>query len=124
MHRDGLPEGSDKLITEINGEQCAKVMLFNGLTRLYEDGELVDLKELENPYLKENLALSYRVYKNAEEKFPGLMRKIYIEAYRYSLHMKPKSMLIEVGAQNNTKAEAKNSMKYLAAAIADTVLCE
>lgn len=124
MHRDGLPEGSDKLIAEINGEQCAKVMLFNGLTRLYEDGELVDLKELENPYLKENLALSYRVYKNAEERFPGLMRKMYIEAYRYSLHMKPKSMLIEVGAQNNTKAEAKNSMKYLAAAIADTVLYE
>jgi len=49
---------------------------------------------------------------------------MYIEAYRYSLHMKPKSMLIEVGAQNNTKQEAKNSMKYLAKAIADVVIDE
>jgi len=124
LHRDGLPEGSDKLITEINGEQCARIMLFNGLTRLNEDGELTDLDELKNPYIKENLALSYRVYQNSEKRFPGLMRKMYMEAYRYSLHMRPKSMLVEVGAQNNLKQEAKNSMKYLAAAIADTVLCE
>ena len=124
LHRDGLPEGSDKLVTEINGETCAKIMLFNGLTRLNEDGELTDMENLKNPYLKENLALSYRVYKNAEEEFPNLMRKIYIEAYRYSLHMKPMSLLIEVGAQNNTKQEAKNSMKYMAKAIANVVFNE
>lgn len=124
LHRDGLKDESKKLVTEINGEKCAKVMLFNGLSRLKDNGELKDIAGLENPYLKENLALSYTVYRTAEKLYPGLMRKIYIEGYRYSLHMKPKSMLIEVGAQTNTKQEAKNSMKYLAKAIAETVTDE
>ena len=121
LHRDGLNDGAQKLVTDINGEKCAKVMLFNGLSRLKEKGGLKDIAGLENPYLKDNLALSYAVYKAAEGMHPGLMRKIYIEGYRYSLHMKPKSMLIEVGAQTNTKQEAKNSMKYIAKAIAAVV---
>lgn len=121
LHRDGLKDETQKLVTDINGEKCAKIMLFNGLSRLKEKGELKDIAGLENPYLKENLALSYAVYKAAESMYPGLMRKIYIEGYRYSLHMRPKSMLIEVGAQTNTKQEAKNSMKYIAKAIAEVV---
>ncbi len=118
MHRDGIDENK-RLVTILNGEKCAKLMLFNGLTRLKDEGELEDLK---NPYLEENLALSYRLYTSAKEKYPDLMRKIYIEGYRYSLHMKPKSILLEVGAQTNTKQEAKNSMKYFAEMIAEVCL--
>lgn len=122
MHRDGIDDVEKKLITEINGEVCAKIMLFNGLSRLKDGDSLKEIEGLENPYLKENLALSYNIYMAAEEMYPTLMRKIYIEAYRYSLHMKPKSLLVEVGAQNNSKQEAKNSMKYLAKAIAAVCL--
>ena len=50
----------------------------------------------------------------AEEYYPGLMRKIYLKGYRYNLHLKPKSMLVEVGAQTNTFEEAKNAMEPLA----------
>lgn len=117
MHRDGIKDESQKLVTEIDGEVCAKLMLFNGLSRLKDGDELKSIEGLENPYLKDNLALSYRLYRAAENMYPTLMRKIYIEGYRYSLHMKPKSILVEVGAQNNTKQEAKNSMKYLAKTI-------
>lgn len=117
MHRDGIKDESQKLVAEIDGEVCAKLMLFNGLSRLKEGDELKNIEGLENPYLKDNLALSYRLYRAAENMYPTLMRKIYIEGYRYSLHMKPKSILVEVGAQTNTKQEAKNSMKYLAKTI-------
>jgi stage II sporulation protein P len=51
------------------------------------------------------------------ELYPGITRKIYINAYRYSLHMKDKSMLIELGAQTNTIDEVYNTIDMLAETI-------
>ena len=56
-----------------------------------------------------------------EELYPGLARRIYLKGYRYSLHMMPKSLLIEAGAQTNTVQEMRNAMEVLAD-ILDTVL--
>ena len=50
----------------------------------------------------------------ADALYPGFSRKIYLNAYRFSLHMLPRSTLIEVGAQTNTKAEIWNAMEPLA----------
>ena len=49
-----------------------------------------------------------------EEMYPGFARKIYLKGYRYSLHLMPKSLLIEAGAQTNTVEEMKNAMELLA----------
>lgn len=46
----------------------------------------------------------------AIEKYPGFTRRNYIDAYQYNLHLRGRSMLVEVGAQNNTFDEAKNAM--------------
>lgn len=110
LHRDGVAEGNH-LVTEMNGKATAKLMFFNGLSRTTSQGELT---YLENSYLKENLALSLQMQLAAEEYYPGLMRKIYLKGYRYNMHLKPKSMLVEVGAQTNTFEEAKNAMEPLA----------
>ena len=77
---------------------------------------------LPNPYIADNQALSFQMQLAAEEYYPGLMRKIYLKGYRYNLHMKPKSMLIEVGAQTNTLQEAKNAMEPLANILALVLL--
>ena len=58
----------------------------------------------------------------AERLFPDFTRKIYLNAYRFSLHMLPRSTLIEVGAQTNTKQEALNAMEPLAEVLATTLL--
>jgi len=84
----------------------APLMLVNGVCS-EEDSP-------ENKYLLENLSLSLKVYKTANESYQGLFRKIYIKPYRYSTHMKPLSVLIEVGFENNTLEEALNSMTPLA----------
>jgi stage II sporulation protein P len=42
------------------------------------------------------------------------MRSLYIKPYRYSLHFKPRSVLVEVGAQTSTVQEARNAMAPLA----------
>ncbi len=121
LHRDGVREDV-RLVENINGKDCAKLMFFNGLCKIVKDGTLQQTPGLSNPYIDENLALSMQMQLAAEKMYPILTRKIYLNAYRYSLHMCPKSMLIEVGAQTNTYEEAKNSMSYLADVLASVIL--
>ena len=40
--------------------------------------------------------------------------KFYLKAYRYNLHLRPRSMLIELGAQTNTVEEIRNACEPLA----------
>ena len=121
LHRDGVAEGT-RLVTEIDGKTCAQVMFFNGLCRLNKNGTAQAIDGLENPYLRENLAFSLQMKTAAERLFPDFTRKIYLNAYRFSLHMLPHSTLIEVGAQTNTKQEALNAMEPLAEVLATTLL--
>jgi len=110
IHRDGIAEGT-RLVTDINGKQMASVMFFNGLSRTTALG---DIEYLKNPYIQENLAFSFRMQLTAAEYYPGLSRTIYLKGYRYNMHFKPKSLLVEVGAQTNTLQEAKDAMVPLA----------
>ena len=120
MHRDGLPENVH-LVTEIDGKSCAKIMFFNGMCRLNKDGVPQPTAGLSNENLKDNLAFSLQMQTKAQALFPDFTRKIYLHAYRYSLHMKPRSLLIEVGSQMNTKEEAKNAMEPLAKVLASVI---
>lgn len=116
LHRDGVNPNLH-LVTTDNGQQCAKVMFFNGLCKKQTNGKLQNIPGLSNPYIKTNLALSFRMQQKMNELYPNLTRKIYLNAYRYSLHMKDKSMLIELGAQTNTVEEINNSIDRLAKTI-------
>ena len=118
LHRDGVAEDT-RLVTEINGKQTARIMFFNGLSRTRTNGEISYLK---NPYIQDNLAFSFQMHLAAETKNPGFTRHIYLKAYRYSLHMKPKSLLIEAGAQTNTVEEMMNAMEPLADALYDVLI--
>ena len=88
-----------------------------GLCKKQTNGKLQNIPGLSNPYIKTNLALSFRMQQKMNELYPNLTRKIYLNAYRYSLHMKDKSMLIELGAQTNTIEEINNSIDRLAKTI-------
>ncbi|MCC8097923.1 MAG: stage II sporulation protein P [Eubacterium sp.] len=120
LHRDGVNEGT-RLVTNIKGKSTAQIMFFNGICRIWNGGVLEATAGLENPYLKTNLAFSYKMKQNADLLYPGFARKIYINAYRYSLHMKPLSSLVELGAQTNTVEEAYNACEPLAEIIAETI---
>ena len=118
LHRDGVPE-TTHLVTNINGRQTAKIMFFNGLSRTKTNG---DISYLKNPYIQDNLAFSLQMQLKAQEMYGGLTRKIYLKGYRYSLHMMPKSLLIEAGAQTNTVQEIKNAMELLANILTEVLL--
>lgn len=110
LHRDGVAEGTH-LVTEVNGKPTAKIMYFNGLSRTRTNG---DIAYLYNPYIQDNLAFSLQMELASESRYPGFARHIYLRGYRYNLHLLPKSLLVEAGAQTNTVEEMKNAMEVLA----------
>ena len=120
IHRDGIG-GDQKFLTTVNGKPTAKLMFVNGFTQIQKDGKLVPIKSLPNPYLEENMALSLQMQLKAMERYPGFIRKTLVKPYRYSLHMRPMSLLLEVGNENNLKHEALNTMDVVAELLMEVI---
>lgn len=109
LHRDGVPEGK-RLVTEIGGKDTAQIMFYNGLSYTVNQGKI---SYLPNPYIEENLAFSFQLEYTAAEYYPGFYRCIYLAGLRYNLHLRPRALLVEAGAQTNTVQEVKNAMEPL-----------
>ena len=109
LHRDAMPENR-RLVVDIQGRPTAQFMFFNGLSRTTKG----NIEYLDNPYLTDNVAFSFQMQAACNEYYPGLARRIYLKAYRYNMHLCPKTALIELGAQNNTVEEAMNACEPLA----------
>lgn len=105
LHRDSAQEGI-AMTCNIDGKDTARLMLVNGVCTAQDCGE--------NLYIKQNLALSLKMYNAFNEKYNGLARKIYIKPYRYSTFIKPKSILVEAGCESNTLEQVQNAMYPLA----------
>ena len=116
LHRDGVNE-STKLVTRQNGKRMAQIMFFNGMSR-NQSGEIAYLT---NPNREANLAFSLQLKCHAMELFEGFTKPIYLKGYRYNLHLKERSLLIELGNENNTVEEAMNAAAPLAKVIADVL---
>lgn len=109
IHRDGVAEDL-RLITQVDGKDTAQIMFFNGMSQTPEG----PIEHLKNPYRQDNLAFSFQLQLDANAYYPGFTRKIYLKGLRYNQHLRPRSTLIEVGAQTNTYQEALNAMEPLA----------
>ena len=117
LHRDSVGKGKHTYTT-IQGKKTAIVMFFNGMSRTISNG---NIRYLKNPNKQMNLAFSLQLQAQAAKKYPGFTRKIYMKGYRYNLHYRGRSLLVEVGAQNNTLSEAKASMSLLAELLSDVL---
>lgn len=106
LHRDGAKKRS----TYIKGEETAQIMLLNGLSR-NQNGPI---SRLDNPYLQDNLAFSLQLQLKSLELYPGLLYKNYLQAYRYNLDLRPKSILMELGTHKNSLKSAKNAIEPFA----------
>ena len=109
LHRDSVGKGKHTYTT-INGKKSAIVMFFNGLSRTRSG----PITYLENPNLQGNLAFSLQLKCKAMEYYDGFTKPIYLKGYRYNLHLQERSLLIELGNENNTVEEAKNAAAPLA----------
>lgn len=110
LHRDEMAEET-KLVMDLDGRPTARFMFFNGLSRTRKTG---NISYLYNENQAGNLAFSFQMQLKATEYYPGLTRKIYLKGYRYNMHLRPRTLLVELGAQNNTVEEAMNACDPLA----------
>ena len=95
LHRDEVAQDT-RLVTELQGRPTAKFMFFNGLSRTRKTG---DIDYLRNENQEANLAFSFQMQ---------------LKGYRYNMHLCPRTLLVELGAQNNTYEEAINACDPLA----------
>ena len=109
LHRDSVGKGKHTYTT-IQGKKTAIVMFFNGMSRTKSGA----IPYLYNPNLQGNLAFSLQMKCTAMEYYDGFTKPIYLKGYRYNLHLEPRSLLIELGNENNTVEEAKNAAAPLA----------
>lgn len=115
IHRDGAIKPTT---TIIENEPTAMINIINGLCIDSKAGTIGSLKGCTNPYIKDNLSLSIQV--KSKDKV-SLIAPITLAKFRYSLHMLPKSLLIDVGNSMDTVEAAKNAMQPFSEILADVL---
>ncbi len=107
LHRDAITDGSTlvKPTVTVNGRKAAQMMLVAGV---------VSTKALPNPNCRQNLALAAQWQRALTAVDPDLMRPLSTVASRYNQNLCPGYLLVEVGAEGNTVAEAAYSGELLA----------
>lgn len=106
MHRDGgVPKESTTV--EIDGKNAAKIMLVVGSDQRYE-----------HPKWKENYGFAKKIGDKMEEMYPGLLRTVKVQNGRYNQHISTHSILVEMGATENTIEEVEYSSVMLANVLA------
>jgi len=108
LHRNSA--GSRKYTEQVDGKEMANLMFFNGVSQNVNG----PIDYLTNDNLSQNLAFSFQLKMAGDSFYPGLCKRNYLKSYRYNLHVLPRSVIVEVGDNNNTLEEAKNAMEALA----------
>ncbi len=105
VHRDaGL---SRKEVVKVGGKDVARLLFIVGT------GE-----RLPNPAWRENYAFAQKVAHKLEEEYPGLVKGVRLRPGRYNQHLGVRSLLVEVGSDKNTLAEAEAAARCFASALA------
>ena len=121
IHRDG---GIQPTTTIIEKQPTAVININNGLCLDTEIGTIGSLKDHISPYVKDNLSFSMQIKSTSDKVSSDLIKPITLSKFRYSLHMLPKSLLIDVGNNMDTVEAAKNAMKPFSEILADVLNLE
>lgn len=97
VHRDAVP--AEAYITQINGDNAAKVRLVIG-------------RRNQNRQVNEELAKKIKAV--ADKKYPGLIKDIFYGRGNYNQELSPRSLLVEIGTYSHTKERAQKSADLFA----------
>lgn len=97
IHRDGID--ADEYETTVEGRDMSKVRLFVGKS---------------NANSAENRAFAKKLKAIADDRYPGLVKDIYIGKGNYNQDLYPNAILLEMGTHKIDKQLVMNSTEYLA----------
>lgn len=104
IHRDGVPK--EEYETEVEGEETSMVRLFVGRN---------------NPNASTNREFAKELKAAADEKYPGLIKDIFIGKGNYNQELYPQSILLEFGTYEGEKEKAIDSTSYIADILNDVL---
>ena len=113
LHRDAIMEGDTGLVkptVKVNGRKAAQMMIIAGV---------VSTAALPHKNWEQNLTLAARWQQALNEAYPGLMRPLNTVASRYNQQLSTGYLLVEVGSEGNTLAEAVYSGQLLGKTLAE-----
>jgi len=106
LHRDAVADDTGSalaLCSTQNGLTAAQLMLVVG----------TDQGGLSHPNWQENLANALKLQSVLQGQYPGLCRSLDLRTERFNQHAAPGSLLVEVGTNGNTLAQALLSAQLL-----------
>ena len=108
LHRDAIGSGDVvyKTIAEDETAPCAQTMFVVG----------TDFSGLEHPNWQDNLKLALYLQASVHTAHPTLQRPIKLVKERYNQQLTGGSLILEVGSNGNTLAEALNAIEFFAEA--------
>lgn len=105
LHRDALPK--ETVTATLNGQTYARVSLQVGTDKIYK-----------HPNWRENYELALQVGDEMERLYPGLLRGVTLREDRFNQHYHRHALLLEVGSNENSQAEAERTARLLAVVLA------
>ena len=104
IHRDGIPK--EEYETEVKGNDTSMVRLFVGRN---------------NPNSAVNREFAKELKAVADEKYPGLIKDIFIGKGNYNQELYPQAILLEFGTHEIEKEKAMDSTRYMATVLSDVL---
>jgi len=104
IHRDAIP--AEQYETTVGGEDISMVRLFVGRS---------------NQNSAANKAFAQQIKKLADQKYPGLIKDIYIGKGNYNQELYPQALLLEFGTHKIEKDKAIGATKYIAEVLDDVL---
>ena len=105
LHRDGIPD-PEEYETKVDGEEMTKIRLFVGRS---------------NPNSSVNRSLAKKIKAEADERYPNLIKDIFIGKGDYNQDLYPQSLLLELGTHTSEKPKVEKSTALIAEVL-DNVL--
>ncbi len=111
LHRDAISSNGVyyKTSAEVEGQPTAQLMFVTG----------TDEGGLKHPDWRENLTFQAQLHHRLNGACPGIMRPMSIRSGRFNQHVRPGSMLVEVGSCGNTLEEALAAARIFAETLAE-----
>ena len=96
VHRDSIPGKESADTVNVRGKKAARILIIVGTD-----------ERKEHPHWESNLAFAESLYRKGEEIYPGLIKGVRTKSGTYNQEFFDHALLLEVGSDYNSFAEAK-----------------
>jgi stage II sporulation protein P len=111
VHRDSIPGQKSAAVVDVNGKKAAQMLIVVGSDQ-----------RTDNHYWEKNLEFAEKLYSEAENNYPGLIRGVRVKPGTYNQDLHSPSILLEVGNEYNTLEDARNGVTLFAEILARVLL--